>query len=103
MVFAQPAVNLLDTKVAQSEQRSGPAGVTNDTNHLKLESKKEFCTYLVASQKTCNPKMLSARFELAIFRVSGERIGQLSHESELIAQFVTIGQTVGDLYITPSR
>ncbi len=27
-------------------------------------------------------KMLSARFELAIFRVSGERIDQLSHESE---------------------
>ena len=27
-------------------------------------------------------KMLSARFELAIFRVSGERINQLSHESE---------------------
>jgi hypothetical protein len=26
-------------------------------------------------------KMLSARFELAIFRVSGERINQLSHES----------------------
>ena len=25
--------------------------------------------------------MLSARFELAIFRVSGERINQLSHES----------------------
>ncbi len=32
--------------------------------------------------------MLSARFELAIFRVSGERIDQLSHESELIAQLV---------------
>ena len=32
--------------------------------------------------------MLSARFELAIFRVSGERIDQLSHESELIEQLV---------------
>ena len=51
MVFAQPAANSLDTKVVQSEQRSGPAGVTNDTNHLKLENKKEFCTYLVVSQK----------------------------------------------------
>ncbi len=30
--------------------------------------------------------MLSARFELAIFRVSGERIDQLSHESELSEQ-----------------
>ena len=30
--------------------------------------------------------MLSARFELAIFRVSGERIDQLSHESKLIQQ-----------------
>ncbi len=36
--------------------------------------------------------MLSARFELAIFRVSGERIDQLSHESELIEQLVDAGQ-----------
>ena len=33
-------------------------------------------------------KMLSARFELAIFRVSGERIDQLSHESEVLSHFV---------------
>ena len=33
--------------------------------------------------------MLSARFELAIFRVSGERINQLSHESQPIAWLLT--------------
>ena len=30
--------------------------------------------------------MLSARFELAIFRVSGERIDQLSHESACVTK-----------------
>ena len=33
-------------------------------------------------KKKVQAKVLSARFELAIFRVSGERIDQLSHESE---------------------
>jgi hypothetical protein len=37
-------------------------------------------------------QMLSARFELAIFRVSGERIDQLSHESELIQQLVDVSR-----------
>ncbi len=43
-------------------------------------------------QKKWQRKMLSARFELAIFRVSGERIDQLSHESELIEQLVAVGR-----------
>jgi hypothetical protein len=42
-----------------------------------LESKKQKKTEFLSG--VC--KMLSARFELAIFRVSGERIDQLSHES----------------------
>ena len=33
--------------------------------------------------------MLSARFELAIFRVSGERIDQLSHESACLTRLLT--------------
>ena len=47
--------------------------------------------------------MLSARFELAIFRVSGERIDQLSHESELTAQLVLRWQNLATLYLTASR
>ena len=35
--------------------------------------------------------MLSARFELAIFRVSGERINQLSHESARLTGLI-VGQ-----------
>ena len=44
------------------------------------ESKVKQPTHYSCTEKL--DKMLSARFELAIFRVSGERINQLSHESE---------------------
>ena len=38
--------------------------------------------------------MLSARFELAIFRVSGERIDQLSHESQPGCLVVNMSENV---------
>ena len=54
------------------DQQETTESVAWDKRFQQLKSSKIFQ----------NSKMLSARFELAIFRVSGERIDQLSHESE---------------------
>jgi hypothetical protein len=77
-IIAIIAFSCQTNRIIRMEKKRGRVSIFFQNVHeIKMHKKTKM-----------HSKMLSARFELAIFRVSGERIDQLSHESAPLTELI---------------